>query len=162
MKSIFKIIIFSFLFVNFAYCETYLPVGSEPSYTGYEIPLNTEGEIISGKKGVYFVLGDKFFPLESSYPHDTYSTYKDCSPYYSRYSSLDGKAVVSFYLGSSSVIKKYKVDPTFTDYNCKGQSVKTPAIKVHTSYHSTSGYYSCPNGGTFDPNTRTCKTCKKG
>ncbi|CAM2933045.1 3-oxoacyl-[acyl-carrier-protein] synthase 3 [Campylobacter hyointestinalis] len=162
MKSIFKIIIFPFLFVNFAYCETYLPVGSEPSYTGYEIPLNTEGEIISGKKGVYFVLGDKFFPLESSYPHDTYSTYKDCSSFYSRYSSLDSKVVVSFYLGSSSVIKKYKVDPTFTDYNCKGQSVKTPAIKVHTSYHSTSGYYSCPNGGTFDPDTKTCKICNEG
>lgn len=158
MKSIFKIIIFPFLFVNFAYCATYSSVGSEASYTPYVIPLGTEGK----KEGVYFVLGDKFFPLESSYPHDTYSTYKDCSPYYSRYSSLDGKVVVSFYLGSSSVIKKYKVDPTFTDYNCKGQSVKTPAIKVHTSYHSTSGYYSCPNGGTFDPNTRTCKTCKKG
>ncbi|CUU71439.1 Uncharacterised protein [Campylobacter hyointestinalis subsp. hyointestinalis] len=158
MKSIFKIIIFSFLFVNFAYCATYLPVGSEASFTFYEIPLKTEGK----KEGVYFVLGDKFFPLESSYPHDTYSTYEDCSPSYSRYSSLDGKAVVSFYLGSFSIINNYEVDPTIVDYNCKDQFVKTPAIKVHTSYHSTSGYYSCPNGGTFDPNTRTCKTCNKG
>ncbi|MFW5614760.1 MAG: hypothetical protein ACOCM3_08910, partial [Campylobacter hyointestinalis] len=90
MKSIFKIIIFPFLFVNFAYCETYLPVGLEASFTPYEIPLETEGK----KEGVYFVVGDKFFPLESSYPHDTYSTYKDCSSFYSRYSSLNGKAVV--------------------------------------------------------------------
>ncbi len=167
MKSIFKIIISLFLFVNFAYCKTYSSFSISASYTPYKIPLNTEGKIISSKdeRFFYFVLGDKFFPIESSYPHDTYSTYEDCSPSYSRYSSLDGKVVVSFYLDSSSIIKSYKVYPTFTDYNCKDQFVKTPAIKVHTSYRSTSGYYSCSSNtynSTFDPNTRTCQICEKG
>ncbi|RAZ27233.1 hypothetical protein CHLT_08725 [Campylobacter hyointestinalis subsp. lawsonii] len=38
----------------------------------------------------------------------------------------------------------------------------TPAIRVQERYYASRGYYSCPNGGTFDPNTRTCKTCNKG
>ncbi|WP_104123033.1 hypothetical protein [Campylobacter hyointestinalis] len=162
MKSIFKIIIFPFLFVNFAYCATYLPISSEPSYTSFEIPLNTEGKIISGKKGVYFVVGDKFFPVESSYPHDSYSTYRECDSSYSRLSSLNGKAFVNGHINSSSIITSYIITPKSTDYNCKGQYVKTPAIGVHNSYYQAYRYYSCPNGGTFYINTNTCQTCNEG
>lgn len=162
MKSIFKIIISPFLFVNFAYCATYLPVSSEPSYTSFEIPLNTEGKIISGKKGVYFVVGDKFFPVESSYPHDRYSTYRECDSSYSSLSSLNGKAFVIDHINSSSIITSYIITPKSTDYNCKGQYVKTPAIGVHNSYYLAYRYYSCPNGGTFDINTNTCQTCNEG
>lgn len=162
MKSIFKIIIFLFLFVNFAYCAIYLPISSKSSYTSFQIPLNTEGKIISSNNGKYFVVGDKFFPIESSYPHSRYSTYKECESEYSSLSSLNGKSVVEYYIQSATIIRNYNIESKFTDYNCKGQYVKTPAIGVSTFYYAAYGYYSFPNGGTFDINTNTCQTCNEG
>lgn len=162
MKSIFKIIIFLFLFVNFAYCAIYLPISSKSSYTSFQIPLNTEGKIISSNNGKYFVVGDKFFPIDSLYPHDSFSFFRECESFYSRYSSLAGKIIVEGYLNSASTITEYIVTPSSSQFDCNDRYNETSGINVHSLYYKTYGYYSCPNGGTFDINTNTCQTCNEG
>lgn len=162
MKSIFKIIIFPFLFVNFAYCAIYLPISSKSSYTSFQIPLNTEGKIISSNNGKYFVVGDKFFPIDSLYPHDSFSFFRECESSYSLYSSLAGKIIVEGYLNSASTINEYIVTPGSSQFDCNDRYNKTSGINVHSLYYKTYGYYSCPNGGTFDINTNTCQTCNEG
>ncbi|ANE34691.1 putative membrane protein [Campylobacter hyointestinalis subsp. lawsonii CCUG 27631] len=167
MKSIFKIIIFSFLFVNFAYCATYSSFSMSAPVTFFKIPINTEGEIISSKDGTftYFVVDDKFFPVESVYPHVSSFTYKVCHPDYSYYLALDGKVFVANNFESSNEIVRYKIEHTISSYDCADRLVDTPAIRVNVSYLRSYKYYSCSTNtynSTFDPNTRTCKICNKG
>lgn len=163
MKSIFKIIIFLFLFVNFAYCKTYSPIGStSPSTESYIIPDKTEGKYYRG----YFVLGDKYFDVNSIYPHKVDYVYKTCEPKFSEYLSLNGKAiVVGHYVSNpnTSEIAYYKVTPETTNYNCDDIYVgNQEAIRVAKHFMITNRYYTCPDGGTFDPDTKTCKICNEG
>ncbi|CUU71503.1 hypothetical protein [Campylobacter hyointestinalis] len=163
MKSIFKIIIFSFLFVNFAYCAIYLPIGStSPSTESYIIPDKTEGKYYRG----YFVLGDKYFDVNSIYPHQVNYVYKTCEPKFSEYLSLNGKAIVKGRYGNYSnfsYIEYYEVTPETTNYNCDDKYVgNQEAIRLTLHMMYTNRYYTCPDGGTFDPDTKTCKICNEG